>query len=83
MSKSKLTNSQRTILTSFLVLVSGTAEYRLRKIHNLGQSRHFAFGREYDKEATLVVVVMILSAYYVMNFEFLNFNNLNNSLITM
>ena len=66
MSKSKLTNSRRTILTSFLVLVSGTAEYRLRKIHNLGQSRHFAFGREHDKEATLVVVVMILSAYYVM-----------------
>ncbi len=66
MSKSKLTNSWRTIVTSFLVLVSGTAEYRQRKIHNLGQSRHFAFRREHDKEATLVVVVMILSAYYVM-----------------
>ena len=69
MPKSKLTNSRRTIVTSFLVLVSRTAEYRLRKIHNLGQSRHFAFGREHDKEATLDLirfVVMILSAYYVM-----------------
>ncbi len=69
MSKSKLANSRRTIVTSFLVLVSGTAEYRLRKIHNLGQSRHFAFGREHDKEATVDLirfVVMILSAYYVM-----------------